>query len=142
MLLHVYSGISVYKKWVLNVIEFSTYFNILVLTASKFYVQQVGGNHEALAYISISVQLVIFICSLVHHAVMECHIVDKMKARKWYKKQFSLNSNIHLLNDQCQYEAPNQRVTYSEVNIRAPGTQSKLNSDPNRVELKAVFQSQ
>ena len=50
LLLHAYSGISVYKKWSLNVLEFTTYFNILAFTAVKFYIQMVGGSHSAIAY--------------------------------------------------------------------------------------------
>ena len=34
------------------------------------------------------------------------------------------------------YEASSQNVTYSEVNIRASGTQLKLDLDHNRVELE------
>ena len=121
LLLHAYSGISIYKKWPLNVFEFTTYFNILVFTAVKFYVQMVGGNHIAVAYTSISVQFVIFICSLLHHVMLECHLMDRAKQTRWYKSRFSRNLlSVPLLDNQVQYTAPGQKVTFSEVTIKKP----------------------
>ena len=121
LLLHAYSGISIYKKWPLNIFEFTTYFNILAFTAVKFYVQMVGGNHTAVAYTSISVQFVIFICSLLHHVMLECHLMDRAKQTRWYKSRFSRNLlSVPLLDNQVQYTAPGQKVTFSEVTIKKP----------------------
>ena len=37
-LFHAYSGMRIYKQWALNVLEFTTYFNILALAVATFYV--------------------------------------------------------------------------------------------------------
>ena len=128
LLLHAWSGISIYKKWLLNIFEFATYFNILAFTAVKFYVQEVGGNHTAVAYISISAQLVIFLCLLLHHAMLECHVLDKIKLTKWYMIHARLRDDLrahlfdsqaqHQVQYQAQYRAPStQTVTFSEITI-------------------------
>ena len=52
LLLHAYSGISIYKRQILNILEFTMYFNNIILTfvAFKFYIQIVGGSHAIVAY--------------------------------------------------------------------------------------------
>ena len=117
LLLHAYSGISIYKKRPLNVLEFTTYFNMLAFTAVKFYIHMIGGNHAAIAYVSISVQFVLFIFSLLHHVVLECRILDKAKQTTWYKSRFNQNLNTPFLDNDVQYIPPTQMVTYSEVTI-------------------------
>ena len=118
LLLHAYSGISIYKKWPLNMLEFTTYFNILAFAAVKVYIQMVGGNHAAIAYASISVQFALFIFSLLHHIMLEYHILGKAKQIMCrYKSQFSPNLSISLLESDVQYTAPTRSVTYSEVTI-------------------------
>ena len=120
-LFHACSGINVYKTWILNVIEFSTFFNVLALTAAKFYAKQakqVRADHKLLAYMSISVQIFIFICSILYHTVAECHLMDKIRLTTCYKNRFSRDLYVHLLDNQVQNTAPSQTVTFSEVNIR------------------------
>ena len=118
LLLNTYSGINIYKKWLLNVVEFSSSFNILAFTAAKFYVLRVNGDHAAIAYMSIGFQIVIFICSLIYHTFVECHITDKIKRSRWYKTYFCRDLHTPLLDDQVQYTAPCQTVTFSEVVIK------------------------
>ena len=134
VLLHAYSGISIYKKCPLNVLEFSTYFNILAFTAVKFYIQSVGGNHNAISYASISVQFVILMCSLLYHVMLECHALDKAKRIKWYKTRFMISGNLNtpLLDNQVQHTAPNQTVTFSEVTIKKPEIQLTSEVDSER----------
>ena len=140
LLLHAYSGISIYKKWPLNIFEFTTYFNILAFTAVKFYVQMVGGNHIAVAYTSISAQFVIFICSLLHHVMLECHLMDKAKQTRWYKSRFSRNLlSIPLLDNHVPYTAPNQKVTFSEVTTKKPELELNSEVDSEREGLTLLF---
>ena len=140
LLLHAYSGINIYKKWPLNIFEFTTYFNILAFTAVKFYVQMVGGNHIAVAYTSISAQFVIFICSLLHHVMLECHLMDKAKQTRWYKSRFSRNLlSIPLLDNHIPYTAPNQKVMFSEVTTKKPEIELNSEVDSEREGLTLLF---
>ena len=120
LLLHAYPGISIYKRQILNILEFTTYFNILAFVAFKFYIQVIGGSHAIVAYISISIQTVIFVCSIVYHATLEFCITDKFKGTKWYKNHFSRDLHAPLLELQVQYRAPSQTVTFSEVALKKP----------------------
>ena len=125
-LLHAYSGMSIYKKQTLNAFEFTTYFNILTFVAFKLYIQVVGGNHVTVAYISISIQMAILFCSMVHHAILEFHITDRIKGTKWYKNQFNRNLCAPLLVPQMQYRAPSQAVTFSEVVMKKASGSDEL----------------
>jgi uncharacterized membrane protein HdeD (DUF308 family) len=64
LLLQGYSGIRTYKKLMLNILEFTSYFNILAFTAAKFYVQLTEGSHTTIASVSISTDLCSFFSSL------------------------------------------------------------------------------
>ena len=119
-LLHAYSGMSIYKRQISNILEFTTYFNILAFVVFKFYIQVAGGDHAVVAYISISIQIVIFLCSMVHHVTLEFCIVDKIKGTQWYKNHFSRDLCAPLLEPQVQYRAPCQTVTFSEVVLKKP----------------------
>ena len=52
-LLHTYSGLRIYKQWVLDVLEFTTYFNILAFTIAKFYTLQSESEDITIASVSI-----------------------------------------------------------------------------------------
>ena len=132
LLLHAYSGMSIYKKQLLNIFEFSTYFNILAFVAFKFYIQVIGGNHVTVAYISISIQMIILVCSMVHHANLEFRIIDKIKGTKWYKNQFNRNLCAPLLVPQVQYKPPSQAVTFSEVVMKKPDILMNSEIEPER----------
>ena len=116
LLLNGYSGIRIYKKWVLNVFEFTSYFNILAFTVVKFYVLQGGGDHIAIAYTSISIELVVFLCIIVYHTATETNILKRIRHAGWYKAHFSQDLRVHLLNQE-ERTSKNQHVTISEVGI-------------------------
>ena len=134
-LLHAYSGISIYKKWPLNMFEFTTHFNILAFTAMKFYIQMVDGNHTAIAYASVTIQFMIFILSLLYHIMLECRILDRVKLSRWYKTRFCRNLTTPFLDNEVQYTAPSQEVTYSEVTIMNPEFSSEVDSEREGLSL-------
>ena len=115
-LLHAYSGISIYKKWPLNVL--------------------------AIAYAFITIQFMIFAFSLFHHIMLEYHILDKVKQSKWYKTQFCRNLIIPLLDNEIQYTAPSQEVTYSEVTIVHPEIQYTTGVDSEREGLSLLLSTE
>ena len=68
-----YIGDRIYKQAILDCLEFTYYFNIILLTivTSSFYLEQ-HVNQEAAAYTSISLALVTFLC------ILFCHIVHAL----------------------------------------------------------------
>ena len=117
LLLQGYSGIGTYKKWMLNIFEFTSYFNILAFTVAKFYVLLTEGSHTAIAYISITVEIVLFLCIIIYHTTVEINIPYRIKHSKWYKGHFGQDLCAHLLSNQAHPPACNQLVTYSEISI-------------------------
>ena len=112
-LLHAYSGMNIYKQWVLNVLEFTTYFNILALAVATFYVLQINGDGTTVALVSIGVQFVLSVCAMTYHIAVETNILGRMKKSGWYQQRFRLELTTHLL----QNESEPSEVTFSEVTI-------------------------
>ena len=142
-LLHAYSGISIYKWWSLNFIEFTTYFNILLFAAFKFYIQLVGGSHVVIAYVSISLQILVFIYSLLQHIISEFHVLEKMKHchTNCYKNRYSLDITANLISERDYSNTLCQEVTFSEVTIKNSESQSSpaILEKENRKELTDLF---
>ena len=115
-LLHAYSGLRIYKQWVLEVLEFTTYFNILALAVATFYVLQINGDGTTVTLVSIGTQFVLFVSAMTYHIVVESNALERMKNSKWYKDGFHLELTTHLLHE-TEPPAVNQMVTFSEVTI-------------------------
>ena len=112
-LLQGYSGIHIYKRWPLNVLEFTSYFNLLIYTSCKFYVLQTEGSSIAIAYVSISVEFVLFLSVIVYHVSIGTNIVHKIKHKIYKKKHLRQDLRDPLLvNEHHDLCAP---VTFSEV---------------------------
>ena len=99
--------------------------------------------HTAIAYTSFSIQFMIFVLSLFHHVMLEYHILDKVKLSRWYKMQFSRNLATPLVFDnEVQYKAPSQKVTYSEVTIMKSEIQYTPGMDSERERLSLLFSTE
>ena len=141
-LLHAYSGLRIYKHLVLDVLEFTTYFNILALTVTKFYALQSNSDHISITSSSISIgfQFVIFICTLVYHAEMECGILGRMKSSKLNKRKFHQEMTTSLLDSvDAPQQGSNQLVTYLEVKVETPNNQRITFKEKEREDLVTLF---
>jgi hypothetical protein len=116
-LLQAYSGMSVYKQWVLNVLEFTTYFNILALAVATFYILQINGDGTTVALVSIGTQFVLSVCAMTYHITTETNILGRMKRSGWYQQRFRLELTTHLLQNEAEPSPSSQEVTFSEVTI-------------------------
>lgn len=116
-LLHAYSGMRIYKQCVLDVLEFTTYFNILALAVATFYILQINGDSTTIALVSIGTQFVLFLCAMTYHIAIESNIVGRVKNSGWSKERFRLELTTHLLRNEIESSASNQAVTFSEVTI-------------------------
>ena len=117
LLLQVYSGIRTYKKWTLNVFEFTSYFNILAFSVAKYHVLLTDGDHLVIAYISVSVEFVLFLFILTYHMTVEFNLTHRIKNCKCFKSQpISLDLNIPFLSNHHQYIAEDaSSVSVTEV---------------------------
>ena len=116
-LLRTYSCMRIYTKWVLDIFEFTTYFNILAFIATKFYFLQAKTDHTAtIISVSIGFQFVIFFCTLMHHALVETNIVERVKSSKLYKSRFNREITASPLDNEAGLQESNL-VTYSEITV-------------------------
>ena len=145
LLLQGYSGIHPYKNWILNVFEFTSYFNILAFTVAKFYVLLTEGSHTTIAYISISVEFVLFLSIIVYHVTVETNIPYRVKHSKLYRTHFSQNLCVHLLANQVQQPVCSQNVTISEVSIDKPNLEQEPEPDhvmKEREDIALLFREE
>ena len=75
---------SVYKRWYLNVIEYSFLLNLGVLAAATFYTTVSGQGQTAVAYTSVSIAFATFIIIVVLHMFMKFKF-------SWVSSQTSAN---------------------------------------------------
>ena len=139
-LFRTYSGMRTYKKWTLDVFEFTTYFNIVALVVIKFYVLQFDSNHTpTITSASIGFQCAIFLCVLIHHVLVETNILKWVQSSKLYKAHLhSADITASLLDNGAQPRPSSQLVTYSEVTVEkeCSGLTSK---STERQDLMTLF---
>ena len=80
IVLKAYIGNTIYKNSILDYLDLTYYFNIILLTiATSYYSQEIRMQIIA-AVISISIALVMFLCTLIYHIVLT------LRNKKWAKK--------------------------------------------------------
>ena len=130
LLLQGYSGIRTYKKWMLNVFEFTSYFNILAFTLAKFYVLLTEGSHTAIANISIGIEFVLFIFIIAYHTTVETDLLHKIRHSKWFKNHFHKDLRVPFLSDyQLDQELISNRHTVTTTEIQLHTAGSNLEQD-------------
>ena len=137
LLLQGYSGIRTYKKWMLNVLEFTSYFNILAFTVAKFYVLLTEGSHTTIASVSIGIEFVLFLCIIAYHATVETDILHKIVHSKWYKSHFHKELSVPFLSGYHDQELIfNQHaVTTTEVQLLSTDSNLEQVTEPEADDM-------
>ena len=113
---------SVYKRWYLNVIEYSFLLNLGVLAAATFYTTVSGQGQTAVAYTSVSIAFATFIIIVVFHMFMKfkfsrvssrtsANLLKKVKA----KASAALRKPCYKLR---KHPNIHPRVTHATVELR------------------------
>ena len=126
LLLQGYSGIRTYKKWMLNVLEFTSYFNILAFTMAKFYVLLTEGSHTTIASVSIGIEFVLFIFIIAYHAVVETNVFHKVMNSKWYTSHFHKDLSVPFLSNYQDQELISNRYAVTTTEVQLLGADSNL----------------
>ena len=68
----VYKGIiaGVYKQWLMDVLESTIHFNLILFSSSTLYIMEGGGNQIVLANISLAVIFITFIIIVGYHVLV------------------------------------------------------------------------
>ena len=111
---------SVYKKWYLNIIEYSFFLNLGILASATLYTSTVTGQGQiAVAYTSVSIAFVLFIIIVVFH------ILTKLKSTQhcnWTSVNILSKLRSALKKLCCKERRPHQntppRVTHATVELR------------------------
>ena len=64
------SMFGVYKKWLLDCLETSIHFNLILLASATLYVMNTNGDQAALANVSLSIVFLTFILVIGYHIVI------------------------------------------------------------------------
>ena len=124
-----YSGIRTYKNWMLNILEFTSYFNILAFTLAKFYVLLTEGSHTAIANISIGIEFMLFLLIIAYHTIVETDLVHKIRHTKWYKGHFHKELRVPFLSNYEDQELVSNQHTVTTTEIQLLNTGSNLEQD-------------
>ena len=137
LLLQGYSGIRAYKKWMLNILEFTSYFNILAFTVAKFYVQLTEGSHTTIATVSISIEFMLFLFIIAYHTTVETNILHKLVHSKWYKNHFHKDLSVSFLSSHHDQELTfNQHaVTTTEVQLLSADSNLEQATEPEADDM-------
>ena len=76
---------GVYKNWCLDALEGSFTLNLIILGATTYYVNHLGGNQLAVGYTSVIIALATFI------GILAYHIFQQLRHTKLWKKVPKLN---------------------------------------------------
>ena len=126
LFMHLSVSGGVYKTWHLNIIEYSFFLNLGVLSSATFYTTVSGRGQTAVAYTSVSIAFVLFIIIVVFH------ILTKLKFSQHYnwssvntvrKLRVKLSKLRSVLKKPCCKERSplhntQPRVTHATVELR------------------------
>ena len=118
---------GVYKNWCLDALEGSFSLNLIMLVGTTYYVKFSEGSQLAVGYTSVSIALATFI------GILACHIFQRMKHIKLWKKVPKLNLNFKKLNSkqaEANLDNPIDDLTES-VNLREPWLEDLLEPTDN-----------
>ena len=101
--------VKVYRKWPIELVEFSFHLNLLMLTFSSFY--SLGDNERQLviAYTSISISLALFLGIILYHIISTmCNMtwVNSLKNKAIQRKVLKDTQTPLLLGDYSGMESP------------------------------------
>lgn len=74
--------VKVYRKWPIELVEFSCHLNLLLLTYSSFYSLGDSKRQISIAYTSISISLALFLGIMLYHMISAIHSTTWMKILK------------------------------------------------------------
>ena len=123
-----YIGDRIYKQVILDYLEFTYYFNIILLTIVTSYYLEQHVKQEAAACTSISLALVTFLC------ILFCHIVHALRNTRCIKvlvkgrsqRQRYLNTNDDQYHLSLSYP---QEIEMNSIDITTP-TSSVVSFSP------------
>ena len=114
---------GVYEKLYNDVIEASFILNLCVFAAATYHVGETGGSQAGLAYISVGIAFVTFICIVAFHIVL---IVRRTSEWKKISKKMSMNKTRDeavkqgTVNEQIVDLNKPTTVTTTELELREP----------------------
>ena len=111
----------IYKNWLVDVMETSIYFNLVVFAAFTVCNLDTKGNQAAIAYTSVMVPLILFLVVIAFHALRytrlyKCPLVQKMF------KQISSKLNKKEPNQEVPVDTPEELDGYQLERVQEPAT--------------------
>ena len=143
LLLQLYTRSRIYRSVVLDCFEMASYFNLLFLTLVTSYALANNRGQGAIAYISTSITLVMFLCALLYHILLRIHQTQCLKRIRQFLRQ-KLHTewrtddlNVNLLETIEMNDQPAIVATSTVVGISPQ--HSSTTSDEEDVNWKFTF---
>ena len=106
---------TLYKNWIVDMLELTFYFNINIFTVTTIYIRTYGKGHQnTVANISVGIAIVIFISTVIYHFYAYCFV--KLSIWKRFKEltpqmklfQRALNHRGDIDLEECLIAAPGE----------------------------------
>ena len=138
---------NIYKQWPIDVLETGLYINLILLSAGKLYIlYNELDNHCVLAYISVSMTIVMLVCVIFYHIIL-CNPSIKL----WISRLKLIvvgvprpnNENLmtNLLENDSELDSCIHNITFSEVEIAQPMFQHQSQSRERETREKSIHLS-
>ena len=107
------AALQIYKKVLLTIIEIASYYNIVIFSIAKFYLlDKDSENHKAVAYASVSISFIMFVCIIAYHICTQCCLKSCLECVHYQHNSLRLHSPLN-----CAGRSHPRSVTYSEVDL-------------------------
>ena len=122
-----------YKNWPILGLEVINYANIVCFCFTTFYVSKVGKSQDAIAYISGTISLVLFLIVLSYHVITQLFFATRLgkNLKNKLAQQFGDTETEEQVNLVVQDKKNDDPVTYSEVDPPTRGEEEMPQSHSN-----------
>ena len=86
--------VKIYKNIFNDFLEAAFLLNLCILAAGTYHVKEIGGNQAALAYTSVGIAFVLFICILLYHMYLHLHTTLLWK-KTHFQRHYIFNKLRH-----------------------------------------------
>ena len=85
LVLKSYSQGSLYRKWLLDILEMACYVNIALFSLTELFILEGNRNQKITAYISGSITIILFLLILIYHLFTE--VIPMAKIQNMFKRK-------------------------------------------------------
>ena len=108
--------VNIYESLFNDFLEAAFLLNLCILAAGTYHVKEIGGNQAALAYTSVGIAFVLFICILLYHMYLRLHTTLLWK-KTHSQRHYILNKLRHSKEEDAEANVVNNKKMSDMVQL-------------------------